>query len=130
MRTTETCNECGGLKEMYYTPWCSKCEVPEIKTHPTLNLLQSMRHVERVHFGIEDENDYAGRDAVGHEEIWRGLCDWGLSNDTTSYMPILDAANGDGSIGELSETAIEYLQAMVKIFDLENHPNMQWEVSW
>ena len=130
MKTDEICEECGTAKEMYYGPWCSKCEVPQVKNNPSLNLLQCMRHIERVHFGIEDENDYDARKAVGHDEIWSGFCDWGLSNDTTSYLPFVDPANGDGSIGELSEEAIEYLQVMVRTFDLENQPDMQWEVSW
>ena len=130
MKTPEICDVCGTAKEMYYVPWCSRCEVPEVKNNPTLNLLQCMRHVERVHFGIEDENDYDARKATGHDEIWSGFCDQGFSNDSTVHLPIVDAAKGDGSIGELSEEAIEYLQTMVKIFDLETQPNVQWEISW
>lgn len=130
MKTDVICEECGTAKEMYYAPWCSKCEVPQVKIKPTLNLLQCMRHVERVHFGIEDENDYDAQKAIGRDEIWNGLCDWGLNNDTTSYFPFVEASQGDGSIGELSEEATEYMRVMVKTFDLENQPNMQWEVSW
>jgi len=130
MKSSEICKSCGEQKEIYYGPWCSKCEVPSPENHPTLNLMQCLRHVERVYFGIEDENDYEARESAGRREIWDGLCDWGLSNDTTMHFPFVDALKGDGSLGGLSEETIVYLQALVDIFDLENHPNMLWEVSW
>ncbi len=131
MRTPEICETCGGTKEMYYGPWCSKCDVPQIEIVESLNLKKCMRHVERKYLGIEDENDRRLRNSAGYGQIWEGLCEWGgISNDTTMFLPILEASKGDGSIGELSEEAIEYLQAMVVAFDLENHPNIMWECSW
>ncbi|MDD5150842.1 MAG: hypothetical protein PHC28_10270 [Flavobacterium sp.] len=33
---------------MYYTPWCPRCEKPEIEMIPTLNLLQVLYHLEAI----------------------------------------------------------------------------------
>jgi hypothetical protein len=111
---------------MYYTPWCSLCDIPQPKVVKTLNLLQCFRHIERKYFG--DEDGMSGRRI--RDRVWEGLCDWGnLSNDSTSYLPIVEAAEGDGSIGELDEDSIKLLQLMVEVFDLKNI-EVQWEVSW
>ncbi len=131
MKTEEICETCGGQKEMYYTPWCSNCDVPKPKTVQFLNLLQCYRHVNRKYFGIENENDRYHPKMVGYDEVHNGLMNWSCgANGVTVYLPILEASQGDGSIGELSEEAIKYLQTMVKVFDLENYPNMMWEISW
>ena len=130
MKTEVICETCGGQKEMYYAPWCSKCDIPEPQILTELNLLQCMRHIERAHFGIEDETDMVARRMIGRDEIWDGLCEWGLHNDSTMSFPIVAASQGDGSLGELSEEAIEYLEAMVNVFDLTDQHNMMWEVSW
>lgn len=122
----EECEHCGGKKEMYYTPWCSNCNVPSIKTVTTLNLLKCFRHIERKYYGIVEETMKRPRDRV-----WEGLCDWsGMRNDVTIWLPIIGAADGDGSIGDLSDDSIEFLQHVVKVFKLRDHPNLLWEVSW
>lgn len=88
-----------------------------------------MRHIERAHYGIL-EDTIASRNKNGRGEIWDGLCDWGIGNDVRVSLPIVEAADGDGSIGELSEEAIEYLQTLVKVFNLRDHPDLLWEISW
>ena len=41
----ELCSVCNKPKEMYYEPWCPRCEKPEFKTIRTLNLIQALEHV-------------------------------------------------------------------------------------
>ena len=61
-RTTKTvvvdgkniCACCGQKKEMYYVPWCPRCEKPGTETG-CLNILQALRHLEAVgHSGIKE----------------------------------------------------------------------------
>lgn len=120
------CEHCGGKKEMYYRPWCSNCNTPTIKIIKSLNLLKCFRHLERRYYGMDEE--YPRLPA--REEIWGALSEWGLSNDVRVSLPIVEAANGDGSLGDLSDDAIELLQLMVKTFQLEDHPDLVWEISW
>lgn len=69
------CKGCGQPKEMYYKPWCPRCEKPQIEHVPTLNLLQVLRHLE-ARFpeaqGIKDG-------------VWEGLIELDIirGNDTT-----------------------------------------------
>lgn len=123
------CDTCGGQKEMYYRPWCSNCNVPNIEIVKSLNLLKCFRHIDRAHYGIL-EGTRADEKRIGRAEIWDGLSEWGLPNDSRVSLPIVDAADGDGSIGELSEEAIKYLLTLVKVFNLRDHPDLLWEVSW
>ena len=46
MYRSSYCSSCGRIKEMYYVPWCPKCDKPEIEMKPVLNLMQAIRHVE------------------------------------------------------------------------------------
>ena len=129
MPTDEICESCGVKKQMYYRPWCPLCEKPEVKYSPTLNFLQAQYHIDRKIYGETDSNI----DPPGKREVWLKLCDQGwISNDVTTYLPLVEAAEGDGSIGDLSDEALKYLQALVTEFELDDpkNNNIQYEISW
>lgn len=127
--TKAQCEHCGEDKQMYYSLWCPLCEKPQIKSCPTLNFLQAQYHVDRKVYGETDSNI----DPPGKRDVWMGLCDGGwIRNDSTTYLPLVPAAEGDGSIGALDDNAIKYLQALVKEFNLDakENDNLQYEISW
>lgn len=49
------CDSCDGAMDMYYKPWCPKCDVPKIEFHPSINFIQVLKHLEALgHKGIKD----------------------------------------------------------------------------
>lgn len=47
----EKCEKCGKPLEMYYNPWCPRCDKPQIRLVPTLNMIQCLEHLEAVWYG-------------------------------------------------------------------------------
>lgn len=39
------CNKCGDKLQMYYRPWCPKCDKPQLNSHLVLNLIQALDHI-------------------------------------------------------------------------------------
>src|SRR4051812_33533075 len=49
------CDNCDGVMDMYYKPWCPKCEVPKVELTPSINFIQVLKHLEAMgHKGIKD----------------------------------------------------------------------------
>lgn len=73
----EKCKGCGHEMEMYYRPWCPRCDKPEKKTVETLNLVQALRHIEVI---TGDNHSLTGFKS----RIWRYFCDsdWMKGNDS------------------------------------------------
>ena len=61
------CPICNRPKEMYYEPWCPRCEKPMLHAELTLNLMQALRHME----------------AIGHQGVKDRLWDWIVIGDDT-----------------------------------------------
>lgn len=109
------CSSCNQPKEMYYGPWCPRCEVPKIKQEPTLNLLQVLRHLE-ARFP----------EAQGiHEGVWEGLVELGTiqGNDTTLGWTVNDEYMQDENAW--FKRFDKYLQEVWGIDDY-----ITFEVSW
>lgn len=51
----KNCEKCGKPMDMYYNPWCPRCDKPEIRTVQVLNFIQALRHLEAIgYYGIKD----------------------------------------------------------------------------
>lgn len=117
-----TCEKCNGEIDMYYGPWCPRCDKPQRKTIQHLNLLQAMRHTLAVHYPDEKKNDLDGI----YRKVWLALCDTDLRNNADIFIPIAEMAKDDYNDEEIRE----FLTHMVNDFDLTEGENLLWEVSW
>jgi len=73
--TEKTCKICGQETQIYYKPWCPKCEKPEIQMIPQLNFIQCLKYLEaNGEKGIE-------------ERLWDYFSDY-FHNDSSFSMPL------------------------------------------
>ena len=42
------CQICNKPKEMYFTPWCPRCDKPKIENLPSLNFIKCLNHIEAI----------------------------------------------------------------------------------
>lgn len=78
----DNCTKCSKPLQVYYGTWCPRCDKPEIKTVPTLNLLRVLYHIEAIgHPGFKDR-------------VWGNLCDTGSikGNDSVFELYFEDQA--------------------------------------
>jgi len=106
------CPTCNKPKQMYYQPWCPRCEKPEFETIKVLNLLQCLSHIESIG-GLN--NDYMSHIIYDRYEY---------SNDTYFiFYPINDDARVDED-----EKFLEVYDALVDTFGIKE--KILFWVSW
>ena len=134
--------------DMYYRVWCPICEKPEVKTSPTLNFLQVVKHLEAKYPDrlVTWEQSWASRNdpepLVSHKDaLWDLLCDR-IRNDVyvslgfKSWYEEQDDPDENGRIihGTHDYTeAFELMGLIVKEFENEvegDFDHVLWEVSW
>lgn len=111
----EKCEICGQEKQMYYQPWCAKCEKPTIQLRRTLNFLQCLEHLEaNGHQGIK-------------ERVWNYYADLGyFQNNTTFTLHFPEA--GDDRDG-LPVFLLADLDLIKETWGIEED-HVEMEVSW
>lgn len=114
----DTCEKCKGEMEMYYSPWCPRCDKPQRKTVKMLNLIQCLTHIE------------ATNHAPGYKRrMWALLNDYIPGNDTVMLWPFSD-------FDELEDIKTEDPPAYSDItlfnltFDVKEREDLYLEVSW
>lgn len=112
------CPTCLQPVDFYYGPWCPRCEKPQIKLEPTLNLIKVLKHIE----------------ALGHPDfksrMWDGFTrrhNYIKGNDTLFeiFFPDVDEF---GDYEEYEGTWAEDLLLIKSTFDLGE--SIIFEVSW
>jgi len=146
----EVCDTCGGQKEMYYVPWCSKCERPEPKATYTLNFLQVVRHIERKYPDLivsDEEAQASWREPVrleSHKDSLWNLISERISNDVyialgfKMWLEERDDPDENGRYmsydgSEDYTKGFELMQLIVDEYENEvegDFDNVLWEISW
>lgn len=111
MKAGETCSKCQQPLEMYYSPWCPRCDIPQRKTVDVLNLIQCLDHLQAI-----------GRITEEHrEEWWERQCDNdNIHNDTMfRYWPLLP---------ESDKALYPVDTALCEVFKIET--SVVFNVSW
>lgn len=96
------CPTCGSPKDMYYRPWCPRCEKPEPYTKQVFNLIQCLRHIAAT-TGI----DRAELSALARD-FWKGR--WG--NDKYVTWPTIELDERD----EYDQRYLQFYDLMVSTF--------------
>jgi hypothetical protein len=106
------CPKCKNPMEVYYGIWCPRCDKPEAKLEPKLNLIQCLRYLEaNGHEGIRDR-------------VWNYVRD-SLKNDTGFYMFF----PSDEERQEYSEQELSDLDLIKSTWDIKDNSVLMW-VSW
>lgn len=130
----QTCDKCGGKKEVYYGAWCSLCDRPEVIEKPTLNYLQVVRHIERKH-NLDDDH------LTGHSRsLWMFIIEY-IKNDVYVSLPFnmwLEEDDGPDENGEYWSydgkenytKAFELMKLIAEEYKDIDLDNVLWEISW
>ncbi|MFA6198847.1 MAG: hypothetical protein WC679_00320 [Bacteroidales bacterium] len=110
-RGENICECCNKPKQMYYRPWCPRCEKPTIEMLPTLNLFQALYHLEAI--------GYTNAKKI----VWNYLCDYSNGNDTylTFNFESMDEEDYDSD-------AYILLKKLQEVFQIKNE--IAFFVSW
>jgi hypothetical protein len=116
------CPICNKPKEMYYTPWCPRCDKPQFKVVKSLNLVQALDHLRAVHEN-EDIKDV----------LWEYFADtYEFRNDSSFAFGPLSEADFEDLIeddeSEKIKQLVEYLQLFINTFNITE--DIILEVSW
>ena len=114
------CKKCSKPKEMYYSPWCPRCDIPKPKKKEVLNLIQVLRHLEEV-------NDAKSL----KDKIWSWLLDMQYIRSNDSYFSYFideDYDEFDEIEQELLVPHLKLLNQFVK--DYTGKESVIFEVSW
>ena len=98
------CEICGLPKEMYFVPWCPRCEKPKPYTATVLNLLQCIRH-------IADTRDDITREEIRDLAIKNWQYEW--RNDSYLTWHTID----DDDREDYDDDIIRFNDLMVEVFD-------------
>jgi len=72
------CEHCGDPLQMYYKPWCPRCDKPEPTQTKVLNFLQCIYHIEAME-GMKEIIRGMGTDFKN--TLWNGIIEY-IRNDT------------------------------------------------
>ena len=114
---------------MYYSLWCPRCEKPEAKQKPVMNLLKAMYHVDRTVYNELNQNV----DPPGKRAFWLMMCDSNMINNDSFfstdfaewYYEMVDHDNDPDY-----EVMRSYMKNFIDTFELEGKGDIIWEVSW
>ncbi len=122
---SDNCKECGDPKIMYYREWCPRCEKPERATVETLNLIETMYHIDRVIYDETNQNV----DPPGKDELWCLMSDYNyIKNDTYVSINFSDWCDDIKLDDNYSNEMKEYMRNIVKEFDITG--SIVWNISW
>lgn len=108
------CDLCGKKKEMYYRPWCPRCEKPKEESVVVMNLIQVLRYL--VVNKIISEKD--------RKDLWKELCDYfDLRNDSIISINFKEIASDKFFNKDIRRT----VNSIVDVFGDREY---LWEVSW
>jgi len=137
----ELCDKCGKKKEMYYTPYCPRCDVPAPEPRLVLNYLKAARYITITYFPEDDDIPSLGPDS--HDRCaWLWLGEYGVilgndivvSLDFPSLLDVLrdDSYQVDNLDEEENQKAYLFFEKLVEEFDLRNekYADLLWEISW
>ena len=111
----ELCEHCGNEKEMYYKPWCPRCEKPDVRGGQVLNLIQALRYIE--------VNGYPGF----KQRVWRNLLDLELIRNDSMFMLELPTDEDERSAYDVDWLAD--LDTIRNVFRIQGD-SVIMEVSW
>ncbi len=111
----ELCEHCGNEKEMYYKPWCPRCEKPDVRGGQVLNLIQALRYIE--------VNGWPGF----YNRVWRNLMDLDLIRNDSTF--ILELPTNEESRATYDPDWLDYLDTIRDIFRIQGD-SIIMEVSW
>lgn len=115
MKLKEKCPTCGEAKEMYYVPWCPRCEKPTSRLKPVWNWLKCMYHLEAIgHKGIK-------------ARLWEYCCENNIMKSNDSYMELDFYEEFDEDNEDLQ--VFEDKKGLKEVFDIKEKEALFW-VSW
>ena len=111
------CETCQQPREMYYAPWCPRCEPPRVEPVPTLNLVKALRHLEvNGHAGIKDR-------------LWHYLMDtYSDSFRNDSWLSI--ELPGETKPDEMSADVFADFQTLKEVFGVGVSDQLVLDLSW
>lgn len=125
--------ECGTPKQMYFVPWCPRCEKPKIKSIPTINLIQALEHIATItdDKDIMDENSAWKIIKKGYKQrMWDLFIyydDPRLQNDVIYWWGFFDDS---GVEEELTPEERADVNLFRSTFDLEDVDHIYLDISW
>lgn len=115
MKLKEKCPKCKKALEMYYVPWCPRCEKPEPRLQPVWNFLKCLYHLEATgHKGIK-------------ERVWRYSCESDSMKSNDSYMDLWFKTAEDDE--DEDPQILADLATIKSVFGIEKDHATFW-VSW
>lgn len=114
----DKCWKCNTEKQMYYKPWCPRCDKPMPHIKKCVNLIQTLNHLELDLPGIKDH-------------IWEKMCDYDLiRNDSyTDFNPNYFGTDNAEHILN-GDKYTEALKAYLLSIGLGENEPFLWEISW
>jgi hypothetical protein len=107
------CNLCGKPREMYYQPWCPRCDKPQAQFLTAFNFVQCLRHLEvKGNEGIKDR-------------IWRHF-EHQIHNDC--YLNLWIPSESEAK--EYHEQSVKDLWLLADTFGLKKGDATLFRVSW
>lgn len=112
------CSKCGGENDMYYTPWCPRCDKPEPQITKTLNLIKSLRYLEA--------NGYPGI----KDRLWSYFLDDIVDGGGNDSIIKLNFDIDEYRLKGYDEEDREKIKMFLKAFRDTFETDIQFEVSW
>lgn len=115
MKLKDICPNCNEAKEMYYVPWCPRCDKPKGETKLVFNFLKCVYHLEATgHAGIK-------------KVLWEYLCDRNIMKSNDSYMEIFFKTEEDDE--DEDPKILRALKVLKESFDIKDDYCLFY-VSW
>lgn len=111
----DNCPKCKQPMEMYYEPWCPRCDKPQRKTVQMLNLIQCLEHIEATNH----RPGYKRR-------VWSLMVEY-VNNDTIIPWIYLGEYLDEYDLTPMLREDIDLFN---DTFDIKPNDEIYMEISW
>lgn len=118
----QICPKCSQPMQMYYKPWCPRCDKPQRKPVETLNLIQALEHIETI---TDDKSEYPARQGF-KDRMWKFLCDVEVIRYNDSYSWFGRPEDEDRCDPQVKKD----IDLFCNTFDIDANKGILLDISW